>query len=628
MKNIEQNKNKTLQTQFLSLILIGVVSFLAYSNTFHVPFQWDGDLFIKENPIVKDLSYFLDIEKAKKFGFYGALKSRYVGYLTFALNYKIGGLNVTGYHIFNFSIHILNALLFYTMVILTFKTPILRENRLNQSAQYIALFAGLLFVAHPVQTEAITYIFQRLASLVAFFYLLSLVAYIKSRQSTGFTAFCFYALSLFAAILAMKTKENAFTLPLVIALYEFLFFVGPVGKRLLRLLPLLLTLCIIPLTLAGINKPTGEIISGIAPATRGYEGLSRSDYLLTQFRVIVTYLRLLILPVNQNIDYDYPIFQSITNAPVFISFLLLLAIFLIAIYLLYRSISHNHSLRLIAFGILWFFITISVESSIVPIRMVIDEYRLYLPSAGIFFAMTTSIFLLLGELNSKKTKLLTVGGLILIAVLTLATYRRNDIWQTNISLWEDTARKSPQKARPHNNLGLHYGKIGRIQDAIRELKTSIRCDPEYAEAHYNLGVIYLKQGRYAEAIQEFNTDIKLRPKHDVAYSNLGVIYSRLGKIEEATIAYKTAINLSPNAVEAMANLGILNAKQGNFDEAYNLLHKALKLKPDSAELHYNLGNVYMNQGRYEEAAREVQISLNLKPDYDKAKKLLQRLQRK
>ncbi|MBI4824405.1 MAG: hypothetical protein HY805_09300 [Nitrospirae bacterium] len=126
-------------------------------------------------------------------------------------------------------------------------------------------------------------------------------------------ALLLYLASILSAIFAMKTKENAFTLPLVIALYEFLFFKGSLGKRILYLIPLLLTMLIIPLTLIGIDKPVGEIISGVEPATRGYGEISRGDYLLTQFRVIVTYIRLLFLPINQNIG-SYIQSRSATDA--------------------------------------------------------------------------------------------------------------------------------------------------------------------------------------------------------------------------------------------------------------------------------------------------------------------------
>ncbi|MBI4822699.1 MAG: hypothetical protein HY805_00485 [Nitrospirae bacterium] len=158
----------------IHLCLIALIGILSYSNTFNVPFQWDEQELIENNPIVKNLSYFLEPSKAK-------LKSRYIGYLTFALNYKLHGTDVRGYHVFNLTIHILNALLVYFLVVLTFKTPFLSLRGTESRSNLIALFSALLFVSHPIQTEAVTYIFQRLASLCAFFYLLSIVLYIKWR---------------------------------------------------------------------------------------------------------------------------------------------------------------------------------------------------------------------------------------------------------------------------------------------------------------------------------------------------------------------------------------------------------------------------------------------------------------
>lgn len=161
----------------LHIFLIMLIGFLAYSNTFKDPFQWDDNYYIKENPTVKDFSYFFDPSRAKGLDFYAALKSRYVGYLSFAVNYSIHGLDVTGYHVFNFIVHIMNALLVYFFVVLIFRSPFLSGYPLKEQSGYIAFFTGLLFAVHPVQTEAVTYIFQRLASLSAFFYLCSIVCY-------------------------------------------------------------------------------------------------------------------------------------------------------------------------------------------------------------------------------------------------------------------------------------------------------------------------------------------------------------------------------------------------------------------------------------------------------------------
>ncbi|MBI4689558.1 MAG: hypothetical protein HY754_04755, partial [Nitrospirae bacterium] len=401
------------------LFLIAIVSFLAYSNTFNVPFQFDDTPFIAKNPIIKNLSFFIQPSKAKVFNTsdigsarYDTFIMRYIGYLTIALNYKIHGLDVTGYHIFNLTIHILNAILIYWLVILTLKTPYFAmrssefgirnsENNIPHSAfgiphffspinpfmvrqahhdtsvtlslskdTYLPLFVALIFVCHPIQTQAVTYIYQRFVSLATFFYLLSLVMYIKFRihdtkkmHDAGYTihdkenhtscimnrescivshASCImYLASLFSAVLAMKTKEIAFTLPITITLYEFMFFNDSRFtihdsrfKRILYLIPLLLTMSIIPLSFVGIDKPIEHlIISDVSEVTKFQVEMSRWDYLFTQPRVILTYIRLFFLPVNQNLNYDLPVFNSFLEPAVILSFLLLLAIFGLGIYL-------------------------------------------------------------------------------------------------------------------------------------------------------------------------------------------------------------------------------------------------------------------------------------------------------
>ena len=157
---------RALDRPVFYLVLIALLGLVAYSNTFDVPFQWDEKEFIVNNPVVKDLSHFRNPFKTDS----PHLKNRYIGYLTFALNYRLHGLDVKGYHVVNIAIHFLNALLVYFLVLLTFRTPFLnppsppfaKGGRLN--GNLIALFSALLFVSHPVQTEAVTYIFQRLAS--------------------------------------------------------------------------------------------------------------------------------------------------------------------------------------------------------------------------------------------------------------------------------------------------------------------------------------------------------------------------------------------------------------------------------------------------------------------------------
>lgn len=626
-------KASTVKTFFshrlTHFVLIALLGLLAYSNTFHVPFQWDEDTFIKQNPFIKDLGYFLDPSRAHGHALYGALKSRYIGYLTFALNYAMGGLDVTGYHVFNLLVHILNAFLVYALARLSFNTPFLKEGALHQKAPFIALFSGLLFVSHPVQTEAVTYIFQRLASLAALFYLLSITAYVKSRLSTGKSSFIFYVISLASAILSMKTKENAFTLPVVIVLFEFLFFAGPVRKRLIRMIPLLLTLLIIPVTLASVHKPAGEIIGNIAPTTRGYSGLSRGDYLLTELPVIITYIRLLFFPVNQNLDYDYPVYRSFLAHPVVLSFLALMMVLFLALILYVRSRTGARDGRLAAFGILWFFITLSVESSIVPIPVVIDEYRLYLPSVGAFLAVVTGAGLMLEKLRKEKFRQIIAAFLFIVPLLfAVMTYARNVTWATKVSLWEDVVRKSPSLAYPHNNLGVAYMEQGRFDDAAREFLSALAIKPDHASAYNNLGLIYTRHNMLNEAEQAFQNALRLKPDYAKAYNNLGVVFARQGRYDAAMKAFQNALRYKSDVVDAYNNIGLLYLREGHFGKAEEYFRRAMKISPEYAKAHYNYGVLLERQGRRKEALLEYRTVLSLNPGYDKARLRLEELSKR
>ena len=582
-------KTSILYWPLLHSVLIVAVGLIAYSNTFQVPFQFDDLPNIRANLIIKDFKYFVEPSRAKTLLLYSALKSRFVGYLTFALNYKLHGLTVAGYHIFNLAIHVMSALLLYWLVVLTCRTPAMKpsQNGHQQVAHCIALFSALLFVAHPIQTEAVTYIVQRLASLATLFYLLSLTSYIQSRLSLSKARrFTFYAVSLLSAILAMKTKEIAFTLPIMITLYEFLFFEGQIKRRIRSLIPLLLTMVIIPFTLIGMGKPVGELISDVSEATRVQTAMSRWDYLFTQFRVIVTYIRLLLFPVGQNLDYDYPLYHSFFSPPVFLSFLVLAAILSFGMYLFrYRKLVPHT--RLISFGILWFFVALSVESSFIPIEDVIYEHRMYLPSVGMFIAVMTSLFL-----AKDRGKIIIPSCMVIVIMLASASYARNIVWQSEVALYRDVVRGSPHKARGHNNLGYAYLEQNRLYEAVHEFLTALKLNPEYAMAHDNLGMAYGKQNRLDEATHEFLTALKLNPDLAEAHNNLGTVYLNLGRFDEAVHEFVATLKLNPDLAEAHNNLGIAYVDQNRFDEAVHEFLTALKLRPTFEEARNNLEICY------------------------------------
>jgi len=607
-------------------LLIMAICLVAYSNTLNAPFQFDDIPVIVENPIIKDLGFISNPSAAKgykKLFEYELFRRRFVGYFTFALNYRMHKLDVAGYHVVNLFIHIINALMVYWLVLLTFRTPFLSSSTLRTRSNQIALFASLLFACHPVQTQAVNYIWQRVTLLAATFYSLSLVMYIKWRLASNKTVsffprvpLLFYFGSVISAVLAMKTKEFAFTLPVVILLYERMFFDGKFNKKILYLVPLFLTMFIIPVSLLGIDTPIGELISDVSAATRVDSNISRWNYLLTQFAVIVTYIRLIFLPINPNLDYDYPIYNSFLTPEVFLSFLVLFCIFGLGVYMFLNSKNRNSTFRLIAFGIFWFFITLSVESSFIPLMNVIFEHRIYLPSVGFSIALTSGVFLLFDKFGERKLHTIGIAGFtIVIMVLSVVTYSRNNVWSSETALWQDCVEKSPKKARPHYNLGHALDNQGRTEEAVEHYLQALRIKPDLEEAQTNLGKALYKQGRAEEAIKHYLQALRIKPDNYKAHGNLGIVLDNQGRTKEAIEHYLQALRIKPDYEKAHNNLGNALYNQGRTEEAIEHYLHALRKNPDYVDAHYNLGNALDDQGRTKEAIEHYLQVLRIKPDY-------------
>ncbi len=618
--------NSLIHLSFVAILILFV-----YGNTLHAPFQWDENGFLVNNPYIKDLHYFVHPSETKgQLILHGDFINRYVGYLTFALNYRIHGFSVAGYHAVNIAIHIANAILVYVLVLLIFRTPFMAASHVRDRSRQIALFSSLLFAAHPLQTEAVTYVYQRLASLVAFFYLLSLTAYIRSRISQDRrNRFLFSSIAFLSAVLAMKTKENAFTLPFMIALFELCFLEGPLKRRLFALAPILLTLAIIPLTivgLAGTPSHPASYTSGIV--------LSRIDYFLTQCTVIVKYLRLFLFPVHQNLLHDQPARTSFFDPQVFLSFALLTMLFAFGIYLVLAINRRRNSpasplldtpgLRLIGFGILWFFIALSVESSFMPLYQLIDEYRMYLPSVGLIVSIVTGAFLLKERLRIGSASL-TGFFVVAVAVLSFTTYTRNELWNDKIRFWEDIVRESPGRALAHYNLGTAYTENNMPDKALGQYLIAVKLDPYYVDAHNNLGNVYQEARLFDKAIEQYQIVVDLKPDHLLAHYNMAVALQSLNMLDRAIEQYLTVIRLNPSDADAQNNLGVIYAAKNMFDKAIEHYQRAISLKPDNAMAHYNLGYAYQRTGQREKAVRELTEALRIDPNYHDAQQLLQKL---
>jgi protein O-mannosyl-transferase len=525
--------------------------------------------------------------------------STFVSYLTFVLNYQIGGLNVISYHIFNFLIHLGASLsLFF------FARTVGSKHSL-----FVALLAGLIFVAHPIQTQAITYIVQRNASLATLFYITSLLCYAKYRHgSKGWL----YGASILAALLAMYSKATAYTLPITLIAYEVCFHgfeKENVQKLLRRLTPFFLLLVLVYVTVYH-QSVVGE---GFAGVTRESSTLSRSSYFFTQLNVICTYLRLIIFPIAQNLDYDYPIRTTFWELRTIACSLVLLSLFVLGI-ILFRK-----QKRMMAFGIFWFFITLSIESSIIPITDVIFEHRLYLPMIGVTLFVAPPIY----NVSKKYIPLWWIVPGALVLTLGVLTFKRNQVWTSELTLWTDVVNKSPQKARALTNLGLAYKREGEFEKASSLYREAIKRDPNDAIAHVNAGDLEEKLKRYDQAISYYEKAIEIDSSVAQTYNNLGKTYGKLGRYDLAVQYLSQAIEKDPFFSKAHLNLAVIYSLKGNTPKEIELYLKAIQIDPRYQLAYRNLGLAYAKKNQYPEAVHAFQTALSFDPSNPDLRKNLE-----
>ncbi|TAM42927.1 hypothetical protein EPN54_00780, partial [bacterium] len=372
---------KTIRSNILAIIVLFLLGAAVYSNTLNNSFHFDDFSFILDNPGIRNLEKLTDIFKY--------WPSRFIGFLSFAVNYRVHQFSVSGYHLVNIGLHILNSFLVFWFVSLTISSPAMNEKAAFRHREVLAFFAAAIFLTHPVQTEALNYIFHRVTILAALFYLASLCLYAKAMLSLkegGRINKYYYFASLTAAFIGMFSKENIVTLPLMILLYNFYFFRKGKGAKWKYALPFLLLLPLVPLTVV-IAKP---VIFADVERLLSNPLASSSHYLWTQFNVLVTYLRLFLFPAGLNIDYDYPVAQAFWGMPTPASFLILIFVIIMGILAFPRQ-------RLISFGIFWFFLTLLPESSIIPTADPIYEHRLYLPLVGCSIFAVAALYYIFRE---------------------------------------------------------------------------------------------------------------------------------------------------------------------------------------------------------------------------------------
>jgi tetratricopeptide (TPR) repeat protein len=588
----------------LFLLSLALIVILIYANTIGSPFIFDSSNNIVSNPHIRISK--ITLNELAEAAFKSPSTQRPLSNISFALNYYLLGYNVVGFHVVNILIHISTGFLLYFFVKSTFLTPALRSRYDND--MWIAFFTAAVWMVHPLQTQSVSYIVQRMNSLCAMFYMLSLLFYarfrlgVQQRNKWWLLSGC-----ILAGVLALASKQIAATLPFFIIAYEWYFFQDLALKWLKNHLPLLsgclLLAAVIVLVLLGGNPLEGIL--------QGYKGRNFTliQRLLTEPRVVIFYISLLLWPhpSRLNLDHDFALSNSLMDPmTTFFSIFTIAALIGIAVVTARKQ-------RLLSFCIIWFFGNLVIESSIVPLE-IIFEHRVYLPSMMFCLIVVWAVY--------RWVKPTWLPAALLCAVVTLGafwTYERNAVYSDRISFWQDCVNKSPRKARPYNNLGVALADKGDHDQALKMYHKALEIDPHYEDPIANIGLSLTEQGKMEESIAQFLKALEINPKDSRTLNNLGASLIVVGRDQEAIQRLSEALTLDPYYAQAHNNIGVALQNQGRIEEAIDHFSTAVQLDPDYLQAYNSLGIALAAQGRYEEAIKQFSAALKINPKYKSAR---------
>ncbi len=581
-----------------NIFLIILLILIAYSNVIKGEFVFDDYTIIDNGQFIINEEGFLSIKGIISNLFSGA---RPLTAFTFWLNYLISGPIEVTFHLTNIIIHI------FTFISIFFFVKILLKDAAFPSPEIIACLIAATWALHPLQTEAVSYIVQRSEALASLFYILTLISFLKSVDNKGNKASYWWFVGILCFFLGWLSKPIIITVPIVFLLYVLYFRKGNQFKKALYVFSPLILFALVGGILLVLN------ISHAKSVGFSIKGLGIKEYLITQMRVMWSYLRLIFIPIGQNADRDFPVFKNLSDPQVLIS---MFALFILIFIAIYTGIKNKFSPygRLFSFGILWFFIILAPTSSIIPLKDVIFEHRLYLPMLGIIISSVVVLYKLAGE----KRTIATVSVVVLL--LSFATYKRNFVWQNRLAFWSDVAKKSPQKARAHNNYGKALYERGQYEEAKKEFLRAIELKKDLTDAYINLGIYYLELRKDLDkATNYFKKVLKFNPNHPKAHYFLGSIYFRKNDVSKAEKHLKIAIDLSPKNYLAYYLLGNIYAYKKNYNEAIKLLARSITIKPDNPEAYLLLSKVYLKINQPDKAIRLLKILLKMNPNSSDAR---------
>lgn len=570
---------RAMRLQHGAVIAIAVV--LVYANSLGGSFHYDDLHSIVENPHIRSLSgipsffadphsFSVDADKAM---------FRPLLLVTYAVNYALGGYDVIGYHLVNVGLHLICSLLVWSLA------------RALGLKPWVALGSALLFGLHPLCAEPVNYISSRSESMAACLYLAAFRLFLERRPCTdAASVICFCG--------GLLTKSVVITLPVVLWLSEYWSRHEPPRVR-----------RHVWFWLVGGGYMALLVWHRLAQSSLGAAPRSLNVQIWTQLKAAAYYLKLLVMPVGLNVEHQF------AEASAWAWPAVLSALVLVSVLILLGSLLRREERVWLAWLVL-----VSLPTTVVPLNVLVNEHRLYLPLAG--------LCILAGHGAQRlRMRSLVAPGLAALLACSILTVERNAVWASELHLWRDSTRKSPAMPRSHVHLGNALQLNGKATEAMLAFGTALRLDPGHRAARTNLANLLYEAGVGADsdsvdaaaaaylerAAAEYEMVLELDPEYREALNNLGNVYQRLGRLDEAAELYRRATRFHPNFGDGYYNLGQVLMSQGRYAEAAAQFEEAARLQPGIAQGHLDLGNARALAGDLDAAIRAYRRARDLAP---------------
>lgn len=612
--------------------VIAAIAVLVNLNTLRNGFVFDDLNRVIENPAF--------VSPSALFRSLYADPSRALLKYTYAMQLWCTGSSSVVFHMANVLVHTAVCVLVYFMALLTFRTAgdWVRETIPPRVAAFLT---AAMFACHPLNSETVNYISARSSSMATMFYLLAVISFIRyvssdDRRTRGF----WYALSMTGFVCGLATKETLVTLPIMLMAYDFLFVSDMRTNKLVRKIVWpygpYWAVCIAAISvsfLVGLPDPARPVWTN----------------LMTQSHVVTEYLQLAIMPVGLSVDYAMSEYSALFTPSTLVA-VSTIGVLIVLTFMMARTSPS------VTFGGLWFFVTLVPSSTVIPLGILMNDHRTYLPMAGMAFLFPIAVAALLRtSLLRDRQREVGIAVLVLLAVLAVQTVMRNRVWKNELSLWQDAAVKlldnpaadraharfgralfdesrteesasalqhainlNPQNAAALSDLGRAARRAGRIPESIEMHKRAVEIEPTQPDLRVHLAAALQMAGRIDEAITEVETAIELEPDTGLAYISLGMLHSSTGAFDEAEQAFRKALYLEPVLDAAEKNLSDLRSRREYLRNERTRLEQAVAADPDDPALYVELGMLNLAEGNMEQAHNAFETSLDKQPSFGPA----------